>query len=469
MADSEGPHGGDQQERSLFQLAVENATDFAIFTTDLAGIVTSWNAGAERLTGFRSEDIVGQSSNLIFTPEDRAAGEPEFEREQALKNERAEDERWHVRQSGQRFWGSGLMMRMLQDGRPSGFVKVVRDRTERHKADQQLRASEERFRLLATSIPQLVFRTLGDGNRTWGSPQWVDFTGLSDPASRGLGWLDAIHPDDRELTREAWKTAQERGEYHVEHRVLRVSDGEYRWHQTRARPINGDDADSDWVGTSSDIHDLRTLQDRQHVLLAELQHRTRNLLAVVQAISRQTQRSSGSFDEFSAEFEDRLRALSRVQGMLARTDHEVIDLRTLVESELAAHLQQGSPGDKISIDGPHAPLPSASLQALALAVHELVTNAVKYGALGQPAGKLGIDWELRESKGAPHVLLNWRETGVRLQPPDGSRRKGYGTELIQRALPYQLGAETSFEFKPDGVFCRIVVPIARPDVSQVKP
>ena len=440
---------------------------------DLAGVVTSWNVGAERLTGFTVADIVGQPSELIFTPEDRAHDEPASERERALRDGRAEDERWHMRRSGERFWGSGLLMRMPAEGAPEGFVKIVRDRTESHQAEMRLRASEERFRLLATSIPQLVFRTRGDGHRTWGSPQWVDFTGLSDPDSRGLGWLEAIHPDDRALTREAWTPAQHNGLYHVEHRVLQVSDGEYRWHQTRARPIAPDDPGSDWVGTSADIHDLRTLQERQLILLAELQHRTRNLLAIVQAISRQTQRKSGSFADFSREFEDRLRALSRVQGLLARTEHDPIDLRTLVESEVSAHLGQeavlASDSGRVVIEGPHAPLPSSSLQTLALALHELATNAVKYGALGQPAGRLSIDWRLEERGGLPVVALHWREEGVPRVGSDTPARQGYGTELIRRALPYQLGAKTDLQFLPDGVSCTIVVPIVRPEPQQVTP
>nr|WP_312029686.1 HWE histidine kinase domain-containing protein [Methylocystis sp. H62] len=192
-------------------------------------------------------------------------------------------------------------------------------------AEQRIRESEESFRLLATNIPQLVFRTKGNGARAWGSPQWIEFTGLSLEDSLGFGWLEAIHPEDHDATVAAWAAAEETGEYCVEHRIRRGSDGEYRWHQTRAKPIA--EIQGDWVGTSTDVHQLREFQELQQVLLAELQHRTRNLLAVVQSIARQTIRTSRSLDEFVPQFEGRLRALSRVQGLLARLDHGSIDLR----------------------------------------------------------------------------------------------------------------------------------------------
>src|SRR3954452_16454151 len=189
--------------------------------------------------------MLGCSADVIFTPEDRATRVPEKERSDASTYGRAADDRWHQCKDGSRFWASGLMM-PLKVGH-AGFVKITRDRTEQHEAGQRLRENEERFRLLATSIPQLVFLTRPDGHRTWGSPQWIAFTGLSLEDSLGSGWLDAIHPEDRDATQSEWKNAWETGEYYFEHRVQRASDGEYRWHQTRAKPVAGASADSsDW-------------------------------------------------------------------------------------------------------------------------------------------------------------------------------------------------------------------------------
>jgi PAS domain S-box-containing protein len=444
-------------EAELFERIVESATDFAIFAMDPNGAVTSWNVGAERLFGYVEGEIIGRSADAIFTPEDRAAGAPEDERRRARADGRAEDDRWHVRKDGSRFWASGLLMPL--EGSAAGFVKIARDRTERHRAEERLRESEERFRLLATSIPQLVFLSRPDGARTWPSPQWIDFTGVGFEDSLGLGWLDAIHSDDREATLRRWAEAAASGEYYVEHRVRRRADGGYRWHQTRARPLDAGDGteEGEWVGTMTDIHDLRSAQDQQRVLVAELHHRTRNLLAVVQSIALQTLRTSASLEGFGDEFESRLQALSRVQGLLARADREAVDLRALVEAELEAHGDGGADPGKARVEGPPVALPAGYAQTLALALHELATNAVKYGALKQPAGRLAVTWAV-EGDGR-RVLIEWREGGVPMAEDAPPRRKGYGTELIERALPYQLGAETRLEFGADGVRCAIVVPV----------
>src|SRR3954452_19592455 len=380
--------------------------------------------------------MLGCSADVIFTPEDRATRVPEKERSDASTYGRAADDRWHQCKDGSRFWASGLMM-PLKVGH-AGFVKITRDRTEQHQASERLRENEERFRLLATSVPQLVFLTRPDGDRTWPSPQWIDFTGLGLDASLGLGWLEAVHPDDREATQKAWRDARFKGEYYIEHRVRRAADGEYLWHQTRAKPLEGESAaSSDWVGTMTDIDDLRGLQSRQHVLMAELQHRTRNLLSVVQSLANQTIRSSSSLEAFGTQFGSRLRALSRVQSLLARVEDQVIDLHALVNAELAAHSEDDLATSKIKVGGPAVALAPTAAQALGLALHELATNAVKYGALAQPTGKLEVTWELKAKKPTSEIALQWRESGVSMPEGGLAKRKGYGSELIERALPYK--------------------------------
>src|SRR5712672_4469166 len=129
--------------------------------------------------------MIGASADIIFTPEDRANQAPERETARASLDGSALDERWHQRKDGARFWASGLLVR-LRDA-DKGFVKICRDRTEQHEAGRRLRENEERFRLLATSIPQLVFLTRPDGDRTWPSPQWIAFTGVGFDASLGVG------------------------------------------------------------------------------------------------------------------------------------------------------------------------------------------------------------------------------------------------------------------------------------------
>jgi PAS domain S-box-containing protein len=454
--DASGNARPELNKSGLYEQLVESATGFAILTTDCQGILTSWNPGAERLIGYSDAEIVGLSADIIFLPEDRACGAAAAERAKALAEGRAEDERWHVRKDGSRFWASGLLMPLAD--RRNGFVKIMRDLSDRHLAEKRVRDSEAIFRLLATNIPQLVFQSRGTGERTWGSPQWIAFTGLALEESLNFGWLNAVHPDDREATVAAWHAAQEVGEYYIEHRIRRATDGEFRWHQTRARSIGSEEETAgSWVGTSTDVHDMRSLQDRQVVLLAELQHRTRNLLAVVQSIARQTLRTSPSLETFETQFAERLSALGRVQSLLARANHQPINLRELVQAELAAHGDGHTETDRITIDGPPAAVSAGAAQALSLAIHELATNAVKYGALSGESGRLSVTWQIEQAENRS-IVLDWRESGVAIQAGEPKRR-GYGSELIERAIPYQLKARTRLDFGPQGVNCQIAVPV----------
>ena len=133
-SEAEAPDNGD-----LLRLIFESVTDFALFALDQSGKVISWNIGAERLTGYSEEEILRRDADVIFTPEDRAASAPEQERTKAALTGRSEDERWHQRKDGTRFWGSGLMMR-LRNGK--GFVKIMRDRTAPHMKGVELAESE---------------------------------------------------------------------------------------------------------------------------------------------------------------------------------------------------------------------------------------------------------------------------------------------------------------------------------------
>jgi PAS domain S-box-containing protein len=330
-----------------------------------------------------------------------------------------------------------------------------------------LQRSELRFRTLIEGMPQLVWRARGQGEWTWSSPQWGDYTGQDAAQALGMGWLDAFHPDDRESAMEAWGRAQEDGALEIAARVLHAPENRYRHFRTRARPVR--DAGGqvmEWLGTSTDVDDILELQEAQSVLVGELQHRTRNLMAVVQAVTTRTLRGASSLAQFEGCIDDRFSALARVQGLLSRRDTSTrVPFDVLLRAELAAHaaLSDGIEDGKVRLDGPAGvPLRSTHVQTFALALHELATNAVKYGALSDRGGQLKVSWEVRQdaARGA-QLWVDWRETGVSDMPSQGApaRGQGYGRELIERALPYQLGARTSYAFEPDGVHCTIEVPV----------
>lgn len=323
----------------------------------------------------------------------------------------------------------------------------------------ELRETELRLQVLMEGIPQLVWRAVGEGQLSWSSPQWSEYTGLSEEASRDAGWLEAFHPEDRDAVRAEWIDAAETGIFEVEARIRRSASQDYRWFQTRASPVRNDTgAIIEWLGTSTDIHQIRDLQSRQQVMVAELQHRTRNLMAVVLSTSEKTARASSDLSDFRERFNDRLEALARVQALLSRlSENERITFDELIGAELAA--LEGA-ADQVSLDGPEGVLlRSSTVQTLAMALHELATNAVKYGALSQAGARLAVSWNVdRATKDGPVWLyIDWRESGVAM--PAGHATGGHGRELIERALPYQLDARTRFVLGPEGVHCSISFPV----------
>ncbi|MDR6787138.1 PAS domain S-box-containing protein [Sphingomonas sp. BE138] len=337
------------------------------------------------------------------------------------------------------------------------------DITPRRQIEERIRASEERLRVLVEGIPQLVWRSLDGGNWTWSSVQWQSFTGQGPESSLGRGWLDAVHPDDHAVALRAWHDADAAGGIDVEFRVRRGGDGAYLWHHTRSMPVRDSSGRIvEWLGTTTDVQQRKELQERQAVLVDELQHRTRNLIGVVRSVADKTARSSADLNDFRARFRDRLDALARVQGLLSRLDEaDRVSFDDLIRTELSA--VSGSL-DRAHLAGPSGVrLRSSTVQMLAMALHELATNAVKYGAFKQPGGQLAVTWSLdrAEDGGRPWLHIDWRESGVTIAP-EGTRPTGtgQGRELIERALPYQLRARTSYQLKPDGVHCTISIPVS---------
>jgi two-component sensor histidine kinase/CheY-like chemotaxis protein len=214
--------------------------------------------------------------------------------------------------------------------------------------------------------------------------------------------------------------------------------------------------------------ELRASDERNKVMVAELQHRTRNLLGVVLSITDRTLARSGSLEEFRPRFRERLEALARVNGLLSRlNEQDRITFGELIRTELAGlGITDGdSHAGQVELAGPEGVrLRSSTVQTLALGLHELATNALKYGALSRPEGRLSIRWSVeRSAPGVQRLRLEWRESGVpvRLGPDNEPKRRGYGRELIERALPYQLDAETRYAITPEGVHCIITLPVSR--------
>jgi two-component system CheB/CheR fusion protein len=201
-----------------------------------------------------------------------------------------------------------------------------------------------------------------------------------------------------------------------------------------------------------DLSDMMDAEARQGVLLAELQHRTRNLLAIVQSIASQTLEKGPSLKDFIV----RLAALGRVQGLLSAAAHEQVDLGEIVRLELET---LGGADDRIMIDGPPVALGIDRIQMFALALHELATNALKYGALTTSTGRIAVSWHVEAAPQGSHLVFSWRESGLPAAPE--SSKLGYGRKLIERAVAYSLHAKTKLLFEADGISYNIEMPLAR--------
>ena len=205
---------------------------------------------------------------------------------------------------------------------------------------------------------------------------------------------------------------------------------------------------------------LRDSERHQGLLLAELQHRVRNTLAVIRSIAGRTADRSENVEELFSHFEGRLNAFARVQSAVTRSSAGSVDFRAIVDDELlavASHEGQG-----LRIRGPNVCLTAKAAESLSRAIHELATNAVKYGALSNEGGRLTIDWAVTPVEGDGRALaMEWVETGLR-EPPNPTH-EGFGHELLRRTLPYDLGAETNIDFTSDGMLFKLRMPLG-PDV-----
>ena len=204
--------------------------------------------------------------------------------------------------------------------------------------------------------------------------------------------------------------------------------------------------DADGSAPEEDVDERRR---REQSYLFEHRRQFRGLLAMIRAIIRRTARNDQSAEEYAGLLEGRLGALARVQDMLMRVPDEGADLMELVSAEFLA---QGVPEARVTLAGPSVPLSGKVAASLALALHELTTNAIKFGALSAAHGRLGVAWQDIEEDG--FLRLEWRETGVPIVLT-APRAQGFGVELLENTLPYELGARTSVEFAPGGLTCVI--------------
>jgi two-component system CheB/CheR fusion protein len=221
----------------------------------------------------------------------------------------------------------------------------------------------------------------------------------------------------------------------------------------RLRPYRTvDDKIDGVVVTFVDVSDRKAWDERQKLLLGELSHRIKNTLAVVQSIAHQTQRYSGSSEDFIARFDGRLRALGTAHTLLVESDWHGADLGALAREQLAAYASDNP--DRIRIEGERVTLPADLATPFGLVLHELATNAAKHGALSRPGGGVNLRWSVETRNNQPTLTVLWTERGgPAVRRPNKS---GFGGILIEKSLP---NATVRREFRSDGMACAIEIPL----------
>jgi PAS domain S-box-containing protein len=212
------------------------------------------------------------------------------------------------------------------------------------------------------------------------------------------------------------------------------------------------------IAMLAEISERKRAEERQQVLLAELSHRVKNTLATVRSIATQTVRNAPSLAAFAPMFNGRLGALAVAHGVLTQAGWGEVELGELVERIVAPY--QSGRHDHIKIAGVPARLPPRQVVPMTLMLHELATNAAKYGALSTPAGRVAVAWTVAGAGPARSVSLRWVESGgPRVRPPPG---KGFGTALIERSMAYELDGEAHIDYRPEGLRCELTFPLTAP-------
>jgi PAS domain S-box-containing protein len=345
---------------------------------------------------------------------------------------------------------------------------------ERARAMEALHGSEERLRMALDAAEFGAWELDLRAAMIRRSPRTLEIFGLPPeaaleayPSDRGR-----MHPQDRKAVVATFEamTAGRLDSYTTEYRFLRP-DGRWIWIESHARLVARDPATGAALrvaGASRDISPRRAAEERQALLSREVDHRAKNLLAVVQAAIRLTPKEDAS--AFAKAIEGRVGALARAQTLLAADQWRAGNLRGLLEGELAAFLAGEGPGPKAVLEGPPVALPATMTQPLAMAVHELATNAVKHGALATPSGVVRVSWDMeppREAPGAPWLRLRWVETGGP-QLAGTPERRGFGSRVLEGTVRRQLGGAVTMAWAASGLDCELSVPLPSDGDSEVE-
>ena len=334
-------------------------------------------------------------------------------------------------------------------------IALIITMARRRSIEEALRDSEKRFRLLAENVPGVIYLCKNDARYTmlFLSNEVEELTGYSkdDFINDRISFVELYHPDDAEaivpLVEEALGA---RLPFHLEYR-LRRKDGTYVWIEESGVGVFDSSHELKYLeGHLEDITERKAAEQRQNLMMAELDHRVKNNLATLSSIVRLTLRATKSREEFENALSGRIQAMAQAHELFAHHRWGNVPIAAIIERTIAP-FEAGDP-NRITISGPRVDLPSNRAQTICMIMHELATNAAKYGALLSDEGQIIVEVARTDDGG---VRLQWTESGgPDVQEP---RKGGFGLDMIRGVVTHDLKGEVTFHFEPEGVRCLMIL------------
>ncbi|MFT4026113.1 MAG: PAS domain-containing protein [Novosphingobium sp.] len=433
------------------------------------------NDAFSKLTGYERREIIGRNCRFLQGPETDRDDVARL-REAIATNTPIELDLLNYKKDGTTFWNRLLVSPVFDsDGDLSYFFasqfdatlererlsRLERERfdleSEVARRDAELIASEQRLRFA------LKAGRMGSWSLNIETQRLMASDGCKENFGRPIGGpfsyedlMAAVHPDDRKMRDEAVATAITEGTLlDVEYRLL-TPNGEERWVQVRGQAnYRADGTPLSMIGVSQDITARKKAEEHRALLANELSHRVKNSLAMIQAVIAQTLRRAGSLKEAGETLQARVFAMAAANDVLVQQHWGGASLRDLLQRTLAPF---GVDDDaQFQLVGPDIHLPPRIATSLALGMHEMATNAAKYGALSAEGGTVRIVWEVRSDSGLKRLLLTWTEAGG--PPVSVPERTGFGTTLIERVLAREMGGQPQIKYAPGGVILSVNAPL----------
>ncbi len=404
---------------------------------------TFWGVADDGVASFTwSSTLLPEDAHLVFEPFTRG-----MERREPFTCEA----RYRRFDGATRILATSAQPMFDAAGQFTGMVGVNVDVTDERRAQTKLAESEARLRSLADNLPfgmiyQIVRDEAGVRRFSYVSSRCKELNGIEPEAAMSNPAL--LHSQILSEDFEGFSAAEAAAfaamkPFEAEARI-RKPDGEVRWYKVASAPRALSDGSIVWDGVQTDIHDAKMAEERQRLLMTEMGHRIKNNLSTVLSIAAQTGRSAKSYEAFHASFQARLMALAKSHDLLLRDASDSADLREILEAELRPYSAEACTRS-LALEGAPLRLQARAAVAMTLVVHELATNAAKYGAYANADGAISVAWSVGDDGSA---TLSWRERGGSMVSVPN--KPGFGSRLIESVVRGELEGSVTTRFGPDG-------------------